>query len=284
MVLLASLSCGAWLLLPTELSSLVKNTIASAFFSANLMLLSETGYFDLDAKVKPLLHLWSLGIEEQFYLAWPFALWLTPRRQRMMLTVCTIVGSFALNVTLIGAYPEATFYLPFTRIWELLGGALLVNVSIKNAMLRNVILPIFAAVGICFVFVAYTPHTPFPGWAALAPVAVTAAAVLSEGSLLNRLILSNPGCGIHRTDQLSALPWHWPLLVFLRLYLFRELTRLESFSVLLVAAALAWLTYELLELPVRRGRLGGVKTALAGMTAASGCRHHHRPQSSALSR
>src|SRR5581483_6447290 len=109
-VLIATLAAGFWILLPSQTASLAKNTMASAFFGANLMLWSETGYFDIDAKLKPLLHLWSLGIEEQFYLAWPLVLWLTPRRRRTTLIICTIVGSFALNVALIGRYPEATFY------------------------------------------------------------------------------------------------------------------------------------------------------------------------------
>ncbi len=118
--------------------------MASAFFGANLMLWSETGYFDIEAKLKPLLHLWSLGIEEQFYFAWPLALWLTPRRWRTVLIIGTIIGSFALNIALIGRYPEATFYLPFTRIWELIAGALLVGISVRSEMLREIVLPISA--------------------------------------------------------------------------------------------------------------------------------------------
>src|SRR5580704_10363502 len=82
LVLAATLAVGVTIFLPSELTSLTKNAIASAFFGANFMLLSEAGYFDLAAHLKPLLHLWSLGIEEQFYLAWPLALWLTPRKWR----------------------------------------------------------------------------------------------------------------------------------------------------------------------------------------------------------
>jgi peptidoglycan/LPS O-acetylase OafA/YrhL len=77
---------------------LAKNAIASAFFNANLMLLSETGYFDVDANQKPPLQLSSLGIEEQFYLAWPLALWLTPHRLRRAMIAIVLTGSFALNV------------------------------------------------------------------------------------------------------------------------------------------------------------------------------------------
>ena len=77
--------------------------------------------------MKPLLHLWSLGVEEQFYLIWPIALLLTPRRFRLTLIVLVMIGSFALNVVLIGRYPDAVFYLPFTRVWELMAGAILLR-------------------------------------------------------------------------------------------------------------------------------------------------------------
>jgi len=86
---------GWHFLLPAELTSLGKNLLASALFSANLMLLSEVGYFDIAAHTKPLLHLWSLGIEEQFYLVWPLILWLLPRRWLVAGIIVTIVGSFA---------------------------------------------------------------------------------------------------------------------------------------------------------------------------------------------
>lgn len=145
-VLAVTLALGFWLSLPQQLASLAKNAIASTLFSANLMLLSETGYFDIDASLKPLLHLWSLGVEEQFYLVWPVVLTLTPRRFRLAVTVLVMAGSFALNVALIGRYPDATFYLPFTRVWELMAGAILLRVSISNGVARE-ILSVAALVG-----------------------------------------------------------------------------------------------------------------------------------------
>ena len=104
-MLFATLAAGVCIFLPVELTSLAKNAIASALFNANLMLLSETGYFDIDASLKPLLHLWSLGIEEQFYLAWPLALWLTPHRWRRAMIAIVLAGSFALNVAFVKTHP-----------------------------------------------------------------------------------------------------------------------------------------------------------------------------------
>ena len=100
---------------------------ASAAFLANIALLLQSGYFDVESAKKPLLHLWSLGIEEQFYLFWPLLLMLAARLRLSILAVAAMLGiaSFLLNVALIGSNPVATFYLPFTRAFELLAGAVL---------------------------------------------------------------------------------------------------------------------------------------------------------------
>ena len=150
LVLSATLAVGVTIFLPSELTSLARNALASAFFGANFVLLSEAGYFDLAAHMKPLLHLWSLGIEEQFYLVWPLALWLTPRKWRVLMIAVVMVASFALNVALVRSYPQATFYLPFTRAWELMAGALLVNVTIKSDRLREILGAIGVICGITF--------------------------------------------------------------------------------------------------------------------------------------
>jgi len=266
-VLITTLAAGFWILLPSQTASLAKNTMASAFFGANLMLWSETGYFGIEAKLKPLLHLWSLGIEEQFYFAWPLALWLTPRRWRTVLIIGTIIGSFALNIALIGRYPEATFYLPFTRIWELIAGALLVGISVRSEMLREIVLPISAMVIAAMVCFLYDGNTPFPGWAALGPVAVAAAGISSGGSFYNRFVLSNPVLVYVGRISYPLYLWHWPLLVFGRLYPLRPLTAPETAGLVVAAFVLAWLTYELVEKSFRFRGLLGARTALTGMAA-----------------
>jgi peptidoglycan/LPS O-acetylase OafA/YrhL len=267
LVLFATVAVGAYIFLPSELSSLAKNAIASAFFSANLMLLSESGYFDVDSHLKPLLHLWSLGIEEQFYLAWPLALWLTPRRWRTALIGVIIFGSFGLNVTLVDAHPEAAFYLPFTRVWELIAGAALAGVSINSAKLREALSVLGSAGGITFFL--YNSHMTFPGWAALVPVVGTSATILSDGSFLNRVVLSHPIAVFIGRISYPLYLWHWPLLVFWRAYVLRPLSPPETVILMIIAVALSWLTYEFIEKPVRSGKIAGGKTALAGMSAAA---------------
>ena len=127
-VVLATVLVLGWLwMLPAAYAQLSSDVFASAAFFANIALLLQSGYFDVEAAKKPLLHLWSLGIEEQFYLFWPLILMLAARLRLSLLTVAVVIGlaSFALNVALIGSNPVATFYLPFTRAWELLAGAAL---------------------------------------------------------------------------------------------------------------------------------------------------------------
>jgi peptidoglycan/LPS O-acetylase OafA/YrhL len=264
-VLAATLIVGTLIFLPSELASLTKTALASAFSCANLYLLWETGYFDIGADLKPLLHLWSLGIEEQFYLAWPLALWLTPRRARRLMLILVFVASFALNMALVDSHPAATFYLPFTRAWELVAGALLVGVTIKGAAWRQTFGVLAFVCGITFFI--YQPHMSFPGWAAAVPVLGACFAILGQGSLFDRVLLSNPfAVAIGRISYPLYL-WHWPLFVFARAYLFRPLTVLEMLLLIAAAIMLAWLTFHYVEQPIRRGRFGGVRTALTGMAA-----------------
>ena len=143
-VLACSLIFGWFVLLPYEYEQLGLHVAAGAGFASNLVLWSEIGYFDSEANTKPLLHLWSLGIEEQFYLLWPLLsifLWRYSSRRRMVSIILLFLASLTSNVLLVKHYPEASFYCPFTRFWELLAGSLLTlatrpEPSRRNAMLQ----------------------------------------------------------------------------------------------------------------------------------------------------
>jgi peptidoglycan/LPS O-acetylase OafA/YrhL len=161
-------------MLPAAYAQLSADVFASAAFVANFALLLQSGYFDVEAAKKPLLHLWSLGIEEQFYLFWPLILMLAARLRLSLLAVASVIGiaSFALNVALIGENPVATFYLPFTRAWELLAGATLAcgwSRIGQTEMASN----LRAGIGIALVAVAAAildTNRAFPGWWAVLPV------------------------------------------------------------------------------------------------------------------
>ena len=131
LVLFAVLVVGWLSLLQGEFSALGKHIAGGASFIANLVLWKDAGYFDPDARLKPLLHLWSLGIEEQFYLFWPLMLAFCSRRRiGFALPILLIAAvSFALNLAKVSSAPVTTFYVPVTRLWELLIGAWLANLQ-----------------------------------------------------------------------------------------------------------------------------------------------------------
>src|SRR5690606_34316954 len=124
-VLLATALAGVVVQFPAELAALGRHTVAATTFSANILLWLETGYFDQAADAKPLLHLWSLGVEEQFYLIWPLALLLLVRRHMLTWIAFLAVASFIANAYLVRSDASIAFFSIFTRLWELAAGGLL---------------------------------------------------------------------------------------------------------------------------------------------------------------
>lgn len=126
-MLISSLIFGWFVLLPEELNQLGKHVAAGAGFVSNIVLWNEVEYFDSAADKKPLLHLWSLGIEEQFYIAWPLVVWLAWKKRLniLFLSMVAVLVSMVFNVNVVHQYPDAAFYCPLTRFWELLCGSVL---------------------------------------------------------------------------------------------------------------------------------------------------------------
>ena len=283
-VLSAALALGWLWMLPAAYTKLSADVFASAAFSANIALLLQSGYFDIESAKKPLLHLWSLGIEEQFYLVWPLILMLAARLRLNLLWVTASIGivSFVLNVALIRTDPVATFYLPFTRAFELLAGAALacawgrlsqdVTASNWRAGAGIVLIAIAAAV--------LDTHSAFPGWWALLPVAGAALLLSAPGAWACRHWLASPPMAWIGQISYPLYLWHWPLLVFFAIIKFEPLTLVERELVLLLSALLAWATYWFIERPFRFGRpvpikalglcAGMVLVAVAGGVVVAG--------------
>lgn len=264
-VLAACLAFGWFALLGEEYRSLAKHTLAGAGFVSNLVFWSETSYFDVASEAKSLLHLWSLGVEEQFYLLWPLLLLLFTRaRTHVPLAICaTIVLSFALNLFQATHNPTADFYSPLTRVWELSAGALLAckpNHWKPSSRLVNA-LSILGAALIIAGFVTITSNHVFPGVLALVPV-TGATLLIAAGpqGVINRLILSNRmmvGIGL---ISFPLYLWHWPLLSFPRIIESATASASIRIAAVLLALTLSWLTYKFIETPIRTGAISRTKS------------------------
>jgi len=278
-VLCATLVLGWLWMLPAAYAQLSTDVFASAAFFSNIALLLQSGYFDIESGKKPLLHLWSLGIEEQFYLFWPLILMLVARMRLSILVAASVIGiaSFLLNVALIGSNPVATFYLPFARAWELLAGAALacswneVSQSSRASNWR-------ATIGLSLIAVAagvLDTHSAFPGWWAALPVAGGALLLSAPAAWFCRCLLASPPLVWIGLISYPLYLWHWPLLVFFGIIKFGPLTLLERELTLGLSALLAWLTYRFVESPFRFSRpsplkIAGLCTGMVLVSTAAG--------------
>lgn len=255
---------GWFVLLPEELSYLGKHVVAGATFTANLVLAREaTNYFDLTAETKPLLHLWSLGVEEQFYLIWP-ALLVGAFRYHVSIRIIMAVlftASLLLNLTYGIGHPETAFYLLPTRFWELLLGASLVFIERTGPAMRSWSLAypdakatIGSALIIASAFIV-NQNDVYPAWLALFPT-IGAFLLLSAGQLarLNRTLFSARPVVLVGLISYPLYLWHWPLLTFARLL---GTSREIRAAVVVLSVVLAWATYRLVERPIRSISVGG---------------------------
>ena len=251
---------GLQLLQVDEARRLNKHIAGAVGFILNYVFLGESGYFDSTANAKPLLHLWSLGIEEQFYLLWPILLLAIWRfgRVTFLATVCLALISFVWNVTEITSNPIATFYSIQTRFWELLIGGLLASVASSkwsSALSRGKLRHVSSLLGLSLIICAaltVTTRSSFPGWWALLPT-LGAFLLIGAGSSawVNRSLLSSKLLVEIGLVSFPLYLWHWPLLSFGWIYSSGAPSPWLRLSLVVAAVALAKMTYELIEKPIR---------------------------------
>lgn len=280
-VFLACYGVGWFLLAADEYQQLAKHLIAGAGFVSNFVLWMESGYFDTSAETKPLLHLWSLGIEEQFYIVWPLMVWLAWKARINALNVAMILAlaSFYLNLNGMKTDPVATFFLPQTRGWELLCGSLLAWLSCRHrgiadrlrgyaaryVNLDSRIWPNSVALlggGVLLLgFLKISKDVSFPGKWAVLPVA-GAVLLIAAGPFawFNRKILSHKLLVWIGLISFPLYLWHWPILVFARLSSPDELSVGLRLLAVILSILFAWLTYRWVERPIRAGGNGKTKT------------------------
>ncbi len=239
-----------------------KSLIATTFFSSNIYFWTETGYFEAPAQIKPLLHTWSLAVEEQYYIVFPLlmaflARYFKPRIRHILAGMALL--SFVWDIYALQNDPSGAFYFAHLRAWELLIGSVLalspfptkINSSIRNSLsligLGMIAAPIFL----------YTENTAFPGFAAAAPALGTALIIYSgieDFTFVNKLLSISPLVFIGKISY-SLYLWHWPLIIFGKYYAIKQLTSLETGGLLAATFLMATLAWQFIEKPFRSKNL-----------------------------
>jgi len=248
-----------FLLLPSEYVRLAWSALSAALSVSNIYFSNHMGYFDAPAGSQVLLHTWSLGVEEQFYLVFPlFVLAVTKYAPRWLNAGIVLLWIASFGLSAIGAFtdPQSTFYLAPTRAWELLLGVVLTNrfwTATLNSTARN-LMALLGLAMIGFSIMAYTIETPFPGATALIPCLGTAlviAAGQAGDSFVGRL-LSLPPVVFVGLISYSLYLWHWPVIFFQRADA-EVLTNTSRLLIVLYSLVLATLSWQFVEKPFRRG-------------------------------
>jgi peptidoglycan/LPS O-acetylase OafA/YrhL len=272
-VLVASSFLASVMLLPADLGSFSKSLAAASLFSANIYYFRTSGYFDVPSELKPLLHTWSLAVEEQFYIVYPPLLFLAYRllrdRVRILIGLLALV-SFVASLYAVHWNPSAAFYLPFFRAWELFLGAVLAIDTLPRITPRaRDLLGITGLAAIVFSTCAFSEATVFPGASALIPCLGTAAIIYAgrdRQTLVSGVLSWKPIVFIGLASY-SLYLWHWPMVVFTKYYLARDLSAFEKLVLILTSVALAIVSLRFVENPIRR-KTGARRTIFA--VAAAG--------------
>ncbi|PYG29513.1 acyltransferase family protein [Pelagimonas varians] len=273
----------AWaILLPFEFREYGKATIAATVYLSNVLFFRQAGYFDAASEDKPLLHTWSLAVEEQFYIFLPLLILLLARSRHALMAAmigCWIL-SLAACIVMTPSHPMAAFYLFPFRAWEMLSGVLLAIWGYQTQRKwRGYAALSWLGMLLLVLSVVLIPAGPlFPGLLALVPVVGTVL-VLANGTGQNPVnkLLGHPWVVFFGLISYSLYLWHWPIFTLSTYLRGGEVGVLESIAWMVVSVGIAWLSWRFVESPVRRARqlsgavvLGAVAIASIGTLAVSG--------------
>jgi peptidoglycan/LPS O-acetylase OafA/YrhL len=259
-MILTTTGLGYFLLFPGDYKEFAQSGLYAALSLSNVFFYFSTGYFDIPSELKGLLHTWSLGVEEQFYLIWPpimiglLAVAKGRRQSMAWLLLCIVGGGFLVSVYGVLTNPKAAFYLLHARLWELAaGGALVFVPSLKSRWLIAQ-LPALGLGLILWSVLFLSPEWLFPGWNAL-PAVVGAALIVnpaSSASLVARILSVQPLPFVGKISY-SLYLWHWPLIVFWRQYRSGAALTLLDAAILAGASVLvAFASWKWVEQPFRK--------------------------------
>ena len=247
---------GAAILTPDKYAELSKSAISSNLFVANFWFMNNSGYFDLSTQVSPLVHMWSLSVEEQFYLIFPLILFALYSRFRMLgatlIIFLMLLVSLSLSVVLSEKYPYFSFYMLVTRAWELgigAGLAILPSPSSSSRLYSSVI-AVAGLAAIVYGLLFFSEGPVYPGYLALFPTFGTALIIYASTSNENvvKPILTTSGLVFIGRISYSAYLWHWPIIVYYRIYVNeRSFDAFEACMLVLTSILVGYLSWRYVE-------------------------------------
>ncbi|MFS2156383.1 acyltransferase family protein [Pseudomonas sp. Pseusp122] len=257
-VMLAVLAVGWLLLTPHDYSQLGRAVRYQAMFISNILFMRQDSYFNPASDFKPLLHTWSLSVEEQYYIFFPLLLVLLSRYMRhwRWLLFGLLLVSFGLNVWVIKREPDAAFFLLPMRAWELLCGAMLAVLPPLTQRPRPWVFEAVSLTGLLAVLYAlffFDRDTRFPGWAALFPVSGATAMIWANGqasTVIGRLLSLRWLVAVGLISY-SLYLWHWPIFVYANAISVDGMQPLEAWAWIILSVVLACLSWRFIELPFR---------------------------------
>lgn len=258
-VMVVCMPLAWWWLLPDQLLEFSESIVATLVFVSNMFFWAKSGYFETAAEEKPLLHTWSLAVEEQFYIFFPIiTLYLWKYRKFSLLHSFVFLGIISFILCEIGwrEAASANFYLAPARGWELLSGAVAALISRgKPASGSNILSFIGLIAVVCAVFF-YDRSTPFPSYYALVPVLGTVLVLLYgiRGTLVAALLSRKPFVMIGLISY-SAYLWHQPLFAFQRVRSLHAPDEITMLGLSLLSLVLAYLSWRFIEAPFRKREL-----------------------------
>jgi peptidoglycan/LPS O-acetylase OafA/YrhL len=279
-MVVTTVAAGYALLYAEEYANLAASALYSLFFTANFYFLGHTGYFDQSTEISPLVHMWSLGMEEQFYLLYPALVAGAMRLKRPnglpFVLLAIVAASFLTSLYLSEEAPNFAFYMLPTRAWELgLGGLIALPWAQRRlGVFWSSLLSAAGVVMIGYGSLTVTSADPFPGLAAVLPVVGTALAIFATGVGRNPVgwLLGSWPLRIVGESSYSAYLWHWPIIVFYRIYLSdRAFTATEQIMLIGLTLMVGWISWRLIEQPFRTARVPAQRAlSLAAVTVAMG--------------
>ncbi len=266
LVVIAFCLAVGWLILfPNEFRQLGRHVLSGSIFTSNFLSLNEVGYFTDAAERKPLIHLWSLAIEEQFYIFWPMLIFLLFKMSFSFMRATAVMLGISLTFCAVAtAYdPDFAFYFPFSRFWELLVGAVLAHAGFTQRLEHifpaqgHMSVASYLGLGLVILGLVLIDHDiRFPGlWPLLPTLGAALIIIAGPEAHFNRAVLSTRiAVGVGLISYPLYL-WHWPLLSFARIAegSFREIPAEKRLLLIIVALILSWLTFILVEKPIRSG-------------------------------